>query len=430
MDEFDKKPGGDDAPGISEDTRPAAAARRWDPKGRRNLIIIGGVVASALLLMLVLAVSGGGDKAQEPGKDSAITESNDVQPVPNGMVSEADRAAQAAAEAERVRAAQQSGTSFVSQPVPQSSVVLAPGTVPQGYELPNPNLNPQAVTTRMDTPVPATSGQGMTNGRAEMDEAKVVALSKQMELMMGSWGLAGQANGASGSSYVRQHTAAQARTGGSTSASSGVSDASDEIVIPAHEEAYAAETLGPVDTDTPGKLRARILTGPLAGAVLIGQARRIGTAGVQFDFTGGTFRGTPIKISAYGVDIENSGDVVSGDYHGRYMQRFVFPVLAEGIKAYAGARAQVGTQVIAIQIPGGGADGGGAVTGATQTPAPSAEQARNAMYSAGAGQVAQALKSGPQDGHITLDVKTQFGIVFEQPVYQSDLVAVGRRASK
>jgi hypothetical protein len=94
------------------------------------------------------------------------------------------------------------------------------------------------------------------------------------------------------------------------------------------------------------------------------------------------------------------------------------------VKAYAGARAQVGTTVIAIPIPGAG--GAGIVTGGQQTPTPSAEQARNAMYSSGANQVSRALATGPQDGHVTLASGTQIGIVFEESVYQSDLAGRAR----
>lgn len=265
------------------------------------------------------------------------------------------------------------------------------------------------------------------------DEAKLKGLESQMQRMMSAWGMDGD-NGTPRelSTYVRE---AGKGSGGSvggqanqqaSNSNGNQRPANDVMVVKAYEQPYAGEIMSAADSDTPGKLRARIMSGPLAGAVVVGTAKRIGDKGFQADFTSASINGHTVKISAYAVDGEVSGDLVRGNYDGRYMQRYVFPVLAEGVKAYAGARAQVGTTVIAIPVPGAG----GVVTGGQQTPSPTAEQARNAMYSSGANQVSRGLATGPQDGHVTLEPHTQIGIVFEESIYQSDISGQVRQTSK
>ena len=399
---------------------------RWDPKGKRNMIVIGGVIGAALLLLLLLSF-GGGDREEK--KASVIVESKSDQPVVIGMLSEADRAAMAKQENERIAAALTGGQSAVSNPV--------------GAGAAQPNVQPaqqQPLTQQGEMRVdqhaqqaPASQAPAQS-APAVPDQERLRGLENQMNSMMVAWGM-GQGDGQRTlSTYVRdgrksgEDSATQRNQGGAGQAST-QRPANDLMVVKAYDMPHAAEMISGADSDTPGKLRARINSGPLAGAVVTGAAHRIGDKGFQADFTSASFNGRTFKISAYGMDGEVGGDIVRGEYDGRYMQRYVFPVLAEGVKAYAGARAQVGTQVIAIPIPGAG-NGGGIVTGGQQTPPPSAEQARNAMYSSGANQVSRALATGPQEGHVTLAPGTQFGIVFEESIYQSDLAGQARQGNK
>jgi hypothetical protein len=407
---------------------PVQSKPRWDPKGKRNLIVIGGVVGTALLLLMFLFL-GGGDR--EKKKASAIVEAKSDQPVTNGMLSESDRAAMATQENARIAAALAGGQSAVGNQV--GSGAVQPNMQPSVAQ-PQP-LTQQGVM-RVDQhaqQAPAAPAPVQT-APAGPDQDRLKGLENQMNSMMTAWGM-GQSDGQRTlSTYVREvrkssnGSAPQANQDGAGQAST-QRPANDLMVVKAYDMPYAAEMISGADSDTPGKLRARINSGPLAGAVVIGATRRIGDQGFQADFTSASFNGRTIKISAYGMDAEAGGDVVRGDYDGRYMQRYVFPVVAEGVKAYAGARAQVGTQVIAIQVPGAG-NGAGIVTGGQQTPAPTAEQARNAMYSSGANQVSRALATGPQEGHVTLAPRTQIGIVFEESIYQSDLIGQARQGNK
>lgn len=421
------------SPTIGETTAPAGP-RRWDPKGKRNLIIIGGVVGVALLLCMILFFWGDDSEAQ---KASTITIVDSNRPVMSGMLSDEERKKMREAEEAKIAQALRDGKSYASssQQAP-ANVMIVPD--PNMATVRDPNSMGNAGTqqapqgdVRLNASQPA-----VVNAPAQaptIDESRAKGLEDQMVSMMRAWGMGASADGKQQlSAYVRDSGARTAASGlqsqsssqtgqsGGREARSGAAGAG-AVVVAAFEQAYAAETISSIDTDSPGKLRARILTGPLAGAVVTGTARRSGTEGVAMDFNNASLNGRQIRISAYGVDMDTDGDVVRGNYDGRYMQRYVFPILAEGVKAYAGARAQTGTQVIAITVPGTGGTPGGITSGAQQTPAPTVEQAQNAMVSAGAGQVAQALKSGHQDGHVTLSSKTQFGIVFDAPLYQSDV---------
>jgi hypothetical protein len=402
------------------------AKPRWDPKGKRNMAIVGGVVLTAVALLVLLFA--GGD-SQEEKKASTIVEAPADQPVVKGMLSQADREALRAQENERIANALSGGQSAVSN---GTGVIQTPAI--QAAQAPLTQQGEVRIDHQAQQP---PISQAVVQVPAAPDEAKMRGLESQMSRMMTAWGMGAGEGSAQRtlSTYVREPSkSANSAAVGPASQQNSISSqnarpASDVMVIKAYEQPYSAEVLSSADSDTPGKIRARIASGPLAGAVLLGAARRIGDQGFQMDFTSASFNGRTIKVAAYAVDGEVSGDVVRGDYDGRYMQRYVFPVLAEGVKAYAGARAQVATQVIAIPIPGTGA-GGSIVTGGQQTPAPTAEQARNAMYSSGANQVSRALATGPQEGHVTLPARTQIGVVFEESIYQSDLAGSARQSGK
>jgi len=418
--------------GGSTAPAPAAAKPRWDPKGKRNLIIVAAVVGTAFLL-LILLFAGGGNREEK--KASSIVQASSDQPVAAGMLSQADRDALKTQDNARIAAALSGGQSAVGAQVGAGATTVQT-SAPQQAGTPLTQQGEQRIDQRAQQSQPQQQQQASQvapQQPAGPSEAKMKGLESQMQRMMTAWGI-GSDNGAQrgSSTYVREvaksgnagagNQAAQQGSGTSTNQR----PANDLMVVKAYGEPYAAEMISAADSDTPGKLRARITSGPLTGAVLVGGAKRIGEQGFQFDFTSASFNGHTFKVTAYAVDSEEPGDLVRGDYDGRYMQRYVFPVVSEGIKAYAGARAQVGTTVIAIPVPGAG----GVVTGGQQTPPPTAEQARNAMYSSGANQVSRALATGPQDGHLTLAARTQIGVVFEESIYQSDISGQARQTSK
>lgn len=408
---------------------PTPTKPRWDPKGKRNMMIVGAVVVAAFLLLILLFAGG---KDREERKASSIVQAPSDQPLAAGMLSQADREVLKAQENSRIAAALSGGQSAVGTQV-GSGAATVETAAPQQTTAP---LTQQG-EIRLDQHAPQSQVQQTTPAAPQQpagpSEAKMKGLESQMQRMMTAWGMGAESGGQRGSAAYVRDVAKSGNTAAASQAAQQASDvnskqrpAGDLMVVKAYEQPYAGEMISAADSDTPGKLRARITSGPLTGAVLVGSAKRIGEQGFQADFTTASVNGHTITVKAYAVDSEEAGDVVRGDYDGRYMQRYVFPIFSEGIKAYAGARAQVGTTVIAIPVPGAG----GVVTGGQQTPAPTAEQARNAMYSSGANQVSRALATGPQDGHLTLAARTQIGIMFEESIYQSDLSGQARQTSK
>lgn len=415
---------------IGGGTAPAPTKPRWDPKGKRNMLIIVGVVGSALLLLVLLFAGG---RNREEKKASSIVQAPSEQPVAAGMLSQADRDALKAQENAKIATALSGGQSAVGAQVGAGATsVQAPA--PQQASAPLTQQGEVRLDQRaQQSPPQQQAWQAAPQQPAGPSEAKMKGLESQMQRMMTAWGMGSESGAQRGSSmYVREVAKSSNAAAGNQSAQQGNSSGSNQrpaddlMIVKAYGEPYAAEMISATDSDTPGKLRARITSGPLTGAVLIGGAKRIGDQGFQVDFNSASINGHTIKVTAYAVDGEEPGDLVRGNYDGRYMQRYVFPVVSEGVKAYAGARAQVGTTVIAIPVPGAG----GVVTGGQQTPPPTAEQARNAMYSSGANQVSRALATGPQEGHLTLASRTQIGIVFEESIYQSDISGQARQTGK
>lgn len=368
--------------------------RKWDPKGKRNLMYVGGVLTVTLLLLILIFASGN----SEPSKPSSI-------PLPGnanapGVIGAEDRQAHGSAEQARLEQANRGGQSAVERP-------LDPGT-------PEPESRPVAPRPTGDGPVyHETSSQPAPQpAKPAVDEARLKGFSDQVASQMKSWGLNDTSQSRSYSRPSRPSEVQQAGASVATQAAQ-VAGQDDAIVVQPYVTTEAAELISTFDSDHPGTVRARILTGPIAGAVLTGAAKRIGD-GVQLSFKVATLKGRPFKIEAIGVDEQTASDIVEGKYNGRYAQRFVFPVIAEGVKAYASARAQTGTAVV---IVGGGFGG----TAAQQTPPPTVEQARSAMEAAVADRTARALAQENIQSQVVLPMKKTIGVMFVEPIFQSDL---------
>lgn len=391
-------------------TTPEKKSRwRWDPKGKRNIVYIAIVVLVAGAAMLLMT-SG---SQREEGKQSSIPPEAGYGDAP-AVAGKEDRDAFSQSERKRLDQAQQSGQSAVEGSLGGASITQTEYKAPPAQ--PAPVQPVQQPAQQAQRPVP--------------DNQKLADYAAQAERYMKSWGLRSADNGSADSArsrpYLRtlpKQDASQATgqaQGGA--AASGVAKAAGQdadespVVVEAFATAYGAELISTFDSDAPGIVRARLQSGPLAGAVLIGSGRRA-KDGVQVAFSNCSYKGKPFKCAAIGLDETTSSDVIEGRYNGRYAERFVFPVLADGIKAYAGARAQTGTQVVLISTP----TATGVGIGAQQTPPPTAEQARSAMESAMADQASKALKAGNVQDQVVLDMHKYIGVMFIDSVTEADL---------
>lgn len=376
----------------------AAPKAKWDMKGKRNLILVGCVIVVAVLLMLLM-FSG---KKKDEQKQSVIPEANNFNAP--GILSAEDRSAIKSSEKKRIDRAMTSGNSALEAPLDDPGVI---------FDAKQRQRSQSRVVEQLPAGAPATYQQS-----SGVDDGRLKAMTGQVTQQMMGWGMLDASSKGGEHSYVREAKIAETVVQAVTVKTSG-RDSSDAMVVEAFEKAYSAQTLGTFDSDTPGIIRARLLTGPLAGAVLTGTAQRMGD-GAHFAFSVGSYKGKSFKVNAEALDEQTASDVVNGTYNGRYAQRFVFPVLAEGIKAYASARAQTGTQVVVIPVAGIG----GAV-GAQQTPSPSAEQARQAMLAASADATAKALATTNQQPQVVVAMRKTIGILFLESVYESDLAGKG-----
>lgn len=378
---------------------------KWDPKGRKNLLIIGGIIVIAGTLM-VLMFTGGKNEVIKP---SAIPEvSGTYGP---GQLSGEDKDAISAEEKARLAAAQESGQSGIEVPAEGHPVELTEST-----KRPQPHQS---------GPIAATMNSGQQpqaqQVKAVLNDEKLKGLENQMAAQLKGWGMdPSETSDNSGRIYVRiakkeTETAATPSSQGNDKPMKG----KGRVIARALEEIHSAKLIGSFDTDAPGTVRARIVGGALEGAVLKGAGKMAGD-GVQIAFSDCSFKGVKFKCDAIALDEKTASDIVEGNYNGRYMQRFVFPILADGVKAYANAKAQTGTQVVITA-------GGGA---AQETPAPSNQQARNAMIAAGADQGSKALTTVRKDAQITLDRSATIGIMFIEPVYESDILDTAESITK
>lgn len=185
-------------------------------------------------------------------------------------------------------------------------------------------------------------------------------------------------------------------------------------------EVVSARLLQTINSDHPNAtVRAEIQTGKLKGAIALGKAERL-EQGLQISYSGVAVQGCLIKAAAIALDENTSLDVVAGKYDGRYAARFVFPVLLQGVKAYTTARAQTGNTVVVVN----------GTTG-TQTPAPSSEQARNAMVAASVSALETGIKQGlPTTPQVTLNMGETIGVMFLEPVYEDTTCSANQQGAQ
>lgn len=402
---------------IHEGADEPKVKKRIDPKAKRHLYIIAGIFAIVIVVGLATCSSKPEVRQSTFIRDPGATGT--------GLTGKEDRAAAAKAETERVEAMKVGRASGIAQPVGNDAQIdVTPPALPPVPLAATPIEIPVAPQRIQNGPTTSVPQQAVpVAAAAVVDEQRLKAMQSQMTGLMQSW----QGTNAGAPDYTfKSKTAAGGQT---TSAQQGGAPpgapAADPVIAPAFETAYAAELMSTIDTDTPGIVRARILTGPLKGAVIVGQAKRLDT-GAQVVFSQGYINGgQPFKINAIGIDEATEKDIVDGHYNGKYLQRFAFPIIAEGIRAYTQARAQTGTQVILTSVPTVGSDGigGNSAVGAVQQPAPTSQQAANAMVAAASNQASRLLQQNDAQPQVVVDMHSTFGVLLTAPIRASEIPA-------
>lgn len=171
-------------------------------------------------------------------------------------------------------------------------------------------------------------------------------------------------------------------------------------------EIYGAETLSPVDTDGTSYVSARITSGKLNGAFLIGNVR-LANENVETTFTQMRFNGKTYPIQAIALDQQTATNALEGNIDRKILQRYVMPVGLAVVQGFATAKAQVAQTSNAVS-------GAGIIT---NVPAPTTEQARNAGVAKGLDILGQRInQQANQPIAVTLNPYHAIGIMFMQPV--------------
>lgn len=174
-----------------------------------------------------------------------------------------------------------------------------------------------------------------------------------------------------------------------------------------------AQLRNEANSDVPGPVLAEVLTGPMAGASVIG----------KFDTTRDmmhiviTFNRLVIDedeydIDAIAIDPNNSLPGLASETDGRYFDRMVLPAAASFLQGFAEAISQVGTDTFV-------SDG----TVSSSQSAPDLVESVFAGVTLGAGVVGQVLNEEAQQTQrlVRVAAGTPVGIFFVQPMTEDDL---------
>lgn len=187
--------------------------------------------------------------------------------------------------------------------------------------------------------------------------------------------------------------------------------APESVEIAGAFQIVAAESASPIDTYKTNYASARIVAGPLAGALLFGKAEAA-DEGLVVTYTNMRFNGKAYTIEAWALDEATSTNAVSADIDRRYFERMVLPILLAGVQGYNQKVSETGSQVVV-------AANGTAVA----TPSASAKQARAAGVSKGL-EIAQqeVQRSAAKPARFTMADRVPLGVMFRKPVLSTDVV--------
>lgn len=171
-------------------------------------------------------------------------------------------------------------------------------------------------------------------------------------------------------------------------------------------EIYGAETTSPVNTDGTNYVSARITSGKLAGAFLIGSSKLAGE-NVETTFSQMRFAGKTYPVQAIALDQNTATNALEGKVDRKLLQRYAMPVSLAVVQAFAQAKSQTAQTSNAVQ-------GVGVVQ---NIPAPTTEQARNAGIARGLEILSNRVAAAANEPiAVSLAPFSAIGIMFTAPV--------------
>ena len=376
-----------------------------NPRTRTIVIIMGGLVAAMLLVGIF---SRGNQQASDQSSGTKTVQAPNVQARPGTVTDTRYQQAVEQQNEQRLKAAQASGQTVLPtltgpnnqaslDPLDNTQAPTTPVQVPQPQPVaapPTTTPQPQPVQAAA-APAPAAVDVTKTP-RYKTVEAQIVGYMK-------SWVAPGamqefEYNGKGGPDFSAAAAApatgiptgtpapaqgqSQPQPQSAGSASKGASFVRAGTIIP-------AVLLTSVNSDTPGPVLAQIVSGPLAGARLLGNFQATEKE-VVVRFSTLSMPGEPksFSVSAYAVN-SNLGTGLATDVDNHYFRRYGLLLAAGFIKGYGQAIARSGTTTTVT-------DGGGVII--TQDELTNGQINRVALSEAGttvAGDVQQAARVRP-----------------------------------
>lgn len=134
---------------------------------------------------------------------------------------------------------------------------------------------------------------------------------------------------------------------------SGSAGISSSVVVVRALDISSAVLEAPIDTAKSSLVLARIVGGPLDGAMLRGKASIVNDDGLRVDFTTMAWKGSSRKIEAVALDEASSLDALEAGarYDRKIMERWVFPITMAAVGGYHQALSQTGSTT--MSGPGG-----------------------------------------------------------------------------
>ena len=392
----------DDAPSSSIDNVGGGGDRKLDGGFKRNIMIIGGVFVGVVAIVLVMFLFTDNLK-KKPEPKSSIQQGvsspggegdlgpNMAKKVLNVQTREAEEAARqnkSYIPKDIIAAVDQNSTPQPTQPAPsqfgaQQFPVQANGPGASGY----PQIQQAAQQAEIDR----------ENRRREGAARQLEGLVARQQVSSNLQRFATTNSSDSSRGASQQQMAAGGLAGGQALPQALLTDAL---------EIYGAETLSPVDTDGTSYVSARITSGKLDGAFLIGNIR-LANESVETTFTQMRYNGKTYQIQAIALDQDTATNALAGNIDRKILQRYVMPVGLAVVQGFAQAKATVAQSSTVIQ-------GAGVVN---NIPAPTSEQARNAGIARGLDILGQRInQQANQPIAVSLKPYHAIGIMFMQPV--------------
>lgn len=383
---------------------------------RNNPIVKIAVVGVGIVAVVIGLVMFGGDKEQGP--ESRVGQALKEREAPGQETSEAYREAINEVNQQRLEEAMQTGQSTMPIPVatPDTTPALPAIEEPpvtlddplQGWRgteqtMPEPTLDP--TSPQFQSPEQAAAQQRMAMGPdpAAVD-ALAGAMSAQMQSILDKHRITGpQVMAVTDKNYFA--------TEGETSNVEEAMEIIDvqEILIPAGTIVYA-QTLTESNTDAPGPVLARISSGPLTGARILGTFNDTDEY-LRLEFNTIVVDGISQATNAVALDPKTTLPAVVTEVDRRYWRRVIFPMAARFIEGMGQAIAQREQTVVV-------SDG---VTTSSQ-PDLSTREELAAGLAAGTQELGNELDREADRTKVMIKVHagTPIGILFLEPVIKQD----------